>query len=151
MLFQEIAERRVCMQGRGGEETELEFDEEFVAGSDIQHFRRQVNTHNFHNPSMRCKVLLRMQAQMIQYMKLDVTFFSPAYTEAKEEEEEVLFYLLSAGQTSCCTVGEKGGASPLCSSAYTWCSLLCVLVPRCMACLIHAFVFYSAACQTCLS
>ncbi|XP_071402651.1 lamin L3 [Centroberyx affinis] len=39
---EEMAERRVvCMQGRGGEETELEFDEECVAGSDIQHFRRQ--------------------------------------------------------------------------------------------------------------
>ncbi|GAA6223171.1 lamin-L(III)-like isoform X1, partial [Lates japonicus] len=38
---EEMAECRVCMQGRGHEETELEFDEEFVAGSDIQHFRRQ--------------------------------------------------------------------------------------------------------------
>ncbi|KAF3833273.1 hypothetical protein F7725_026938, partial [Dissostichus mawsoni] len=35
-----MAERRVCMQHRGDEETEL-FDEEYVAGSDIQHFRRQ--------------------------------------------------------------------------------------------------------------
>lgn len=57
ILFQEIAEHRVCMQARGDEETELEFDEEFVAGSDIQHFRRQVNTrthktsqkHKFHD------------------------------------------------------------------------------------------------------
>uniref|UniRef100_A0A4W6CXZ6 Lamin L3 n=1 Tax=Lates calcarifer TaxID=8187 RepID=A0A4W6CXZ6_LATCA len=39
---EEMAECRVCMQARGHEETELEFDEEFVAGSDIQHFRRQV-------------------------------------------------------------------------------------------------------------
>ncbi|XP_053178682.1 lamin L3 [Scomber japonicus] len=38
---EEMAERRVCVQTRGNEETELEFDEEFVAGSDIQHFRRQ--------------------------------------------------------------------------------------------------------------
>ncbi|XP_071329059.1 lamin L3 isoform X1 [Trachinotus anak] len=38
---EEMAEHRVCMQGRADEETELEFDEEFVAGSDIQHFRRQ--------------------------------------------------------------------------------------------------------------
>ncbi|XP_042366895.1 lamin L3 isoform X2 [Plectropomus leopardus] len=38
---EEMAERRVCMQHRGEEETELEFDEELVAGSDIQHFRRQ--------------------------------------------------------------------------------------------------------------
>ncbi|XP_029353972.1 lamin L3 isoform X1 [Echeneis naucrates] len=38
---EEMAERRVCMQGKGDEDTELEFDEEFVAGSDIQHFRRQ--------------------------------------------------------------------------------------------------------------
>ncbi|XP_060921153.1 lamin L3 isoform X2 [Labrus mixtus] len=38
---EKIAERRVCLQGRGEEETELEFDEEFVAGSDIQHYRRQ--------------------------------------------------------------------------------------------------------------
>ncbi|GLD66984.1 lamin-L(III)-like isoform X1 [Lates japonicus] len=38
---EEMAECRVCMQGRGHQETELEFDEEFVAGSDIQHFRRQ--------------------------------------------------------------------------------------------------------------
>lgn len=30
------------MQVRGDEETELEFDEEYVAGSDLQHFRRQV-------------------------------------------------------------------------------------------------------------
>ncbi|XP_033960473.1 lamin L3 [Pseudochaenichthys georgianus] len=37
---EEMAERRVCMQHRGDEETEL-FDEEYVAGSDIQHFRRQ--------------------------------------------------------------------------------------------------------------
>lgn len=41
--FQEIAERRVYMQGRGDEETELEFEEELVAGSDIHHFRRQVS------------------------------------------------------------------------------------------------------------
>lgn len=38
---EEMAERRVCVQSRGDEETELEFDEEFVSGSDIQHFRRQ--------------------------------------------------------------------------------------------------------------
>ncbi|XP_030271145.1 lamin L3 isoform X2 [Sparus aurata] len=38
---EEIAERRVYMQGRGDEETELEFEEELVAGSDIHHFRRQ--------------------------------------------------------------------------------------------------------------
>ncbi|XP_026234902.1 lamin L3 isoform X1 [Anabas testudineus] len=38
---EEMAERRVCMQVRGDEETELEFDEEYVAGSDLQHFRRQ--------------------------------------------------------------------------------------------------------------
>nr|XP_046243058.1 lamin L3 [Scatophagus argus] len=38
---EEMAERRVCMQGRGDEETELEFDEDYVAGSDLQHFRRQ--------------------------------------------------------------------------------------------------------------
>ncbi|KAM6950198.1 lamin L3 isoform 1-T1 [Lycodopsis pacificus] len=40
-----------------GEETELDFDEEYVAGSDVQHFRRQ------------------KRAQMLQYMKLDVRFF----------------------------------------------------------------------------
>ena len=40
---QEMAERRlVCGQGRVDEERELEFDEECVAGSNIQHFRRQV-------------------------------------------------------------------------------------------------------------
>ncbi|TKS69435.1 Lamin-L(III) Lamin-B3 [Collichthys lucidus] len=39
---EEVAERRVHMQGRGDEDTELEF-EDVVAGSDIQHFRRQVN------------------------------------------------------------------------------------------------------------
>lgn len=39
--LQEMAERRMCM-GRGDDETELEFDEEFVAGSELQHFRRQV-------------------------------------------------------------------------------------------------------------
>lgn len=68
ILFQEIAEHRVCMQGRGDEETELEFDEEFVAGSDIQHFRRQVNTltpKTSQKFSMKCKVLLQVQAQML--------------------------------------------------------------------------------------
>ncbi|CAL8246657.1 unnamed protein product [Lota lota] len=39
---EEMAERRlVCAQGRGDEEQDLEFDEECVAGSNIQHFRRQ--------------------------------------------------------------------------------------------------------------
>ncbi|XP_041795340.1 lamin L3 [Chelmon rostratus] len=38
---EEIAEHRVCMQARGDEETELEFDEDIVTGSDIQHFQRQ--------------------------------------------------------------------------------------------------------------
>ncbi|XP_056463017.1 lamin L3 isoform X1 [Gadus chalcogrammus] len=39
---EEMAERRlVCGQGRADEERELEFDEECVAGSNIQHFRRQ--------------------------------------------------------------------------------------------------------------
>ncbi|KAM9366496.1 lamin L3 [Symphorus nematophorus] len=38
---EEVAERRVCMQGRADEETEVEFDEDIVAGGDIQHFRRQ--------------------------------------------------------------------------------------------------------------
>uniref|UniRef100_UPI0037E701CE lamin L3 n=1 Tax=Semicossyphus pulcher TaxID=241346 RepID=UPI0037E701CE len=38
---EEIAERRVCLQGKGDEETEPEFDEEYLAGSDIQHYRRQ--------------------------------------------------------------------------------------------------------------
>ncbi|KAI3377184.1 hypothetical protein L3Q82_009096 [Scortum barcoo] len=47
---EEIAEHRVRMQVRGGEETELEFDEELVAGSDIQHFRRQVNTDSSNKP-----------------------------------------------------------------------------------------------------
>ncbi|XP_029981929.1 lamin L3 isoform X2 [Sphaeramia orbicularis] len=37
--YEETAERRVRL-GRN-EETQLEFDEEFVGGSDIQHFRRQ--------------------------------------------------------------------------------------------------------------
>ncbi|KAM7423506.1 hypothetical protein PAMA_000048 [Pampus argenteus] len=38
---EEMAERRICVQSRGDEESELEFDEELVSGSDIQHFRRQ--------------------------------------------------------------------------------------------------------------
>ncbi|CAL8379741.1 unnamed protein product [Arctogadus glacialis] len=39
---EEMAERRlVCGPGRADEELELEFDEECVAGSNIQHFRRQ--------------------------------------------------------------------------------------------------------------
>ncbi|XP_068566790.1 lamin L3 [Cebidichthys violaceus] len=38
---EEMAEHRVCLQDGGEEETELDFDEEYVAGSDIQHFRRQ--------------------------------------------------------------------------------------------------------------
>lgn len=41
---QEMAEHRVYMQDKGEEETDLEFDEEYVVGSDIQHFRRQVKT-----------------------------------------------------------------------------------------------------------
>lgn len=38
-----MAEHRVCMQD-GGQETELDFDEEYVTGSDVQRFRRQVET-----------------------------------------------------------------------------------------------------------
>ncbi|TNN61674.1 Lamin-L(III) [Liparis tanakae] len=38
---EEMAEHRVYMQDKGEEETDLEFDEEYVVGSDIQHFRRQ--------------------------------------------------------------------------------------------------------------
>ncbi|XP_070829702.1 lamin L3 isoform X1 [Chaetodon trifascialis] len=38
---EEMAERRVSMQARGEERTKLEFDEDIVAGSDIQHFQRQ--------------------------------------------------------------------------------------------------------------
>ncbi|KAL6112707.1 uncharacterized protein ACO6RY_11154 [Pungitius sinensis] len=38
--YTEMAEHRVCMQD-GGQEAELEFDEEYVTGSDVQHFRRQ--------------------------------------------------------------------------------------------------------------
>uniref|UniRef100_A0A8C2WFF5 Lamin L3 n=1 Tax=Cyclopterus lumpus TaxID=8103 RepID=A0A8C2WFF5_CYCLU len=40
---EEMSEHRVYMQDKG-EETDLEFDEEYVVGSDIQHFRRQVKT-----------------------------------------------------------------------------------------------------------
>nr|XP_040021451.1 lamin L3 isoform X2 [Gasterosteus aculeatus aculeatus] len=36
----EMAEHRVCMQD-GGQETEPDFDEEYVTGSDVQRFRRQ--------------------------------------------------------------------------------------------------------------
>lgn len=39
-----MAERRVCMQSRGYEETELEFDADLVTGSDIQHFRSKVKS-----------------------------------------------------------------------------------------------------------
>lgn len=59
---------------------------------------------------MKCKVLLQIQAQMID-MKPDTPLFFPAYTEAKEEEE-VLFCLLSVEQTACCAVGEEAGVSP---------------------------------------
>lgn len=50
------------MQSRGYEETELEFDTDLVTGSDIQHFRRQVNAliikpAKFHNLSMKSKKL----------------------------------------------------------------------------------------------
>ncbi|KAG7247102.1 hypothetical protein CRUP_038313, partial [Coryphaenoides rupestris] len=38
---QEMAERRVCVQDRADEDPELDFDEECVAGSNIQHFRRE--------------------------------------------------------------------------------------------------------------
>uniref|UniRef100_A0A3Q0SF35 Lamin L3 n=1 Tax=Amphilophus citrinellus TaxID=61819 RepID=A0A3Q0SF35_AMPCI len=38
----EVAERRLCMLGE--DDAELEFDEEFVAGSEMQRFRRQVNS-----------------------------------------------------------------------------------------------------------
>lgn len=37
-----MAERRVRLQGRADEEPELEFDEDVVAGSAIQHFQRKV-------------------------------------------------------------------------------------------------------------
>lgn len=37
-----MAERRVCLQSRADEELELEFDEDVVAGSAIQHFQRKV-------------------------------------------------------------------------------------------------------------
>lgn len=47
---QEVAERRVCMQARGDEETELEFDEDIVTGSDTQHFQRQVNAQTLKTP-----------------------------------------------------------------------------------------------------
>lgn len=33
----------VCVQGRGPEESELEFDEECMAGSDIEQLGRKVN------------------------------------------------------------------------------------------------------------
>ncbi|KAG7235346.1 hypothetical protein INR49_002769 [Caranx melampygus] len=38
---EEMAERRVYKQSRGEEDTALEFDEDFVAGSDIHHYQRQ--------------------------------------------------------------------------------------------------------------
>lgn len=50
--LQEMAERRVCTQVRGDGETELEFDEEFVAGSDFQRFGRQVR--RFAQKMQRC-------------------------------------------------------------------------------------------------
>ncbi|XP_030579940.1 lamin L3 [Archocentrus centrarchus] len=38
---EEVAERRLCMLGEGEDDAELEFDEEFVTGSEMQRFRRQ--------------------------------------------------------------------------------------------------------------
>ncbi|KAM9861040.1 lamin L3 [Aulostomus maculatus] len=38
--LEEVAERRVCVQSRGGQDSEPEF-EEIVEGSDVQHFSRQ--------------------------------------------------------------------------------------------------------------
>lgn len=40
--FQEMAERMVYKQGRGEEDTNLEFDEDFVAAGDVHRFQRQV-------------------------------------------------------------------------------------------------------------
>lgn len=39
---EEVAERRLCMLGGGEDDTGLEFDEEFVTGSEMQRFQRQV-------------------------------------------------------------------------------------------------------------
>lgn len=47
ICFQEVAKRSVCMQGRDNEETELEFEEDLITGSHIQHFRRQVNAQTY--------------------------------------------------------------------------------------------------------
>lgn len=45
ILFkQEVAERRLCMLGGGEDDTGLEFDEEFVTGSEMQRFQRQVTS-----------------------------------------------------------------------------------------------------------
>ncbi|XP_005924046.1 lamin L3 isoform X2 [Haplochromis burtoni] len=38
---EEVAERRLCMLGGGEDDTGLEFDEEFVTGSEMQRFQRQ--------------------------------------------------------------------------------------------------------------
>lgn len=42
LFKQEVAERRLCMLGGGEDDTGLEFDEEFVTGSEMQRFQRQV-------------------------------------------------------------------------------------------------------------
>lgn len=44
LFKQEVAERRLCMLGGGEDDTGLEFDEEFVTGSEMQRFQRQVTS-----------------------------------------------------------------------------------------------------------
>lgn len=109
ILFQEIAERRVYMQGRGDEETELEFEEELVAGSNVQHFGRQVSKSSIIAIwTIKC-LCYRYKHKCCSFYETWQNFFCPAYIEAKEKE--VLFCLMNAEQMACCTVGEKGAAA----------------------------------------
>lgn len=108
--FQEMAERRVCMQVRGDEETELEFDDEFVAGSDLQHFRRQVNTPAQKVPQPQHKVCNLKSVYKYKHRCFSVwnlTLFSfPAYIWSQRERSAVLCHECRAAH---CTVGVAPG------------------------------------------
>lgn len=118
------------MQGRGDDETELEFEEELVAGSDIHHFQRQVSKSSITSIwTVKCFCYRWKHKGCSFYETWLCFFFFPAYIEAKKKE--VLFCLMIAEQTACCTVGEEGVAALLAACT------CCVLLIRCMACLIH--------------
>lgn len=58
-----MAERRLCMLGGGEDDTGLEFDEEFVTGSEMQCFQRQVTSGGmFKQKRTKCRTSDLMSA-----------------------------------------------------------------------------------------